>query len=70
MPGKTDIWKMALQDGYCMTLFRDEVLVYHKEISSLLDGIKGLVGFLCFGVILGYLCHCFPYCVFLDMVKG
>ncbi|RMX61247.1 hypothetical protein pdam_00007400 [Pocillopora damicornis] len=41
MPGVTDIWKIALQDGYCVTLFRDEVIMYHKEFQNLLDGMKG-----------------------------
>ncbi|XP_031558221.1 nck-associated protein 1 homolog isoform X1 [Actinia tenebrosa] len=41
MPGITDIWKMSLQDGFCITLFRDEVFYYHKEIQNLLDGLKG-----------------------------
>lgn len=41
MPGVTDIWKIALQDGYCVTLFRDEIIMYHKEFQNLLDGMKG-----------------------------
>ena len=41
MPGVTDIWKVALQDGYCITLFRDEVIMFHKEFQNLLDGMKG-----------------------------
>lgn len=41
MPGVTDIWKIALQDGYCVTLFRDEVIMYHKEFQNLLDGMRG-----------------------------
>ncbi|KAJ7380999.1 Nck-associated protein 1 [Desmophyllum pertusum] len=41
MPGVTDMWKIALQDGYCITLFRDEVIMYHKEFQNLLDGMKG-----------------------------
>ena len=41
MPGVTDMWKVALQDGYCITLFRDEVIMFHKEFQNLLDGMKG-----------------------------
>ena len=41
MPGVTDIWKVALQDGYCVQLFRDEVIMFHKEFQNLLDGMKG-----------------------------
>ena len=43
MPGVTDMWKVALQDGYCITLFRDEVIMFHKEFQNLLDGMKGYV---------------------------
>ena len=43
MPGVTDIWKVALQDGYCVQLFRDEVIMFHKEFQNLLDGMKGWV---------------------------
>lgn len=41
MPGVTDMWKIALQDGYCITLFRDEIIMFHKEFHNLLDGMKG-----------------------------
>lgn len=41
MPGVTDMWKVALQDGYCITLFRDEIIMFHKEFQNLLDGMKG-----------------------------
>lgn len=41
MPGVTDIWKIALQDGFCITLFRDEIIMFHKEFHNLLDGMKG-----------------------------
>ncbi|EDO45022.1 predicted protein [Nematostella vectensis] len=41
MPGITDIWKMALQDGFCITLFRDEIFMFHKEFHNMLDGMKG-----------------------------
>lgn len=43
MPGVTDMWKVALQDGYCITLFRDEIIMFHKEFQNLLDGMKGYV---------------------------
>lgn len=37
-----DVWRMCLQDGFCVTLFRDEVLYIHKELQSLFESIKGL----------------------------
>ena len=40
-PGALEIWKMALQDGFCIKLFRDEVFMVHKEFSSIFDGLKG-----------------------------
>uniref|UniRef100_A0A7M5XEU7 Nck-associated protein 1-like n=1 Tax=Clytia hemisphaerica TaxID=252671 RepID=A0A7M5XEU7_9CNID len=36
-----EVWKMCLQDGFCMTLFRDEVLYIHKELQTLFESIKG-----------------------------
>ena len=36
-----DVWKSCLHDGFCITLFRDEVLYMHKEIQSLFDSMKG-----------------------------
>lgn len=41
MPGVTDMWRVALQDGYCVTLYRDEIIMFHKEFQNLLDGMKG-----------------------------
>ena len=41
MPGVIDMWKIALQDGYCITLFHDEIIMFHKEFQNLLDGMKG-----------------------------
>ena len=43
MPGVTDMWRTALQDGYCITLYRDEIIMFHKEFQNLLDGMKGWV---------------------------
>eukprot|EP00794_Sanderia_malayensis_P017054 gene17054-18772_t len=40
-PGGLDIWKLALQDGFCIKLFRDEILMIHKEFSMLFDSMKG-----------------------------
>ena len=40
-PGALDIWKLALQDGYCVMLFRDEVMMVHKEFTTVFDGMKG-----------------------------
>lgn len=36
-----EIWRMCLQDGYCITLFRDEVLYMHKELQLLFESMKG-----------------------------
>ncbi|XP_071795826.1 nck-associated protein 1-like isoform X3 [Asterias amurensis] len=35
------LWKPALQWGFCITLFRDEVLMFHKFIELFFDTIKG-----------------------------
>ena len=32
---------MALQSGWILTLFRDEVIYIHKEIQTFFGGIKG-----------------------------
>jgi len=40
-PGAIEIWKLALQDGFCVQLFRDEVFMVHKEFTTVFDGIKG-----------------------------
>ena len=40
-PGALDIWKLALQDGFCIQLFRDEVFMVHREFSTIFDGLKG-----------------------------
>ena len=59
MPGVTDMWKVALQDGYCITLFRDEVIMFHKEFQNLLDGMKGYVIsfflYVCFHSVLAFI---------------
>lgn len=36
-----EIWKMCLHDGFCITLFRDEVLYIHKELQQLFESVKG-----------------------------
>ena len=41
MPGVVDMWRLALHDGFCVTLFRDEAFMFHKEFHNLLDGMKG-----------------------------
>ena len=35
------LWTMALQSGWIMTLFRDEVIYIHKEIQTFFGSIKG-----------------------------
>ncbi|XP_033101445.1 nck-associated protein 1-like isoform X1 [Anneissia japonica] len=40
-PRAVNLWKPALQGGYCITLFRDEVLTFHKYIEVFFDSIKG-----------------------------
>ena len=40
-PGALEIWKIALQDGFCVQLFRDEVFMVHKEFLLIFDGMKG-----------------------------
>lgn len=40
-PGGLEMWKIALQDGYCIQLFRDEILMVHKEFSNTFDSMKG-----------------------------
>lgn len=35
------LWRPALQNSYCITLFRDEVLMFHKYIEVFFDSIKG-----------------------------
>lgn len=37
-----ETWRQCLQDGFCITLFRDEVLYIHKEIQTLFESSKGL----------------------------
>ena len=39
--GAIEIWKLALQDGFCIQLFRDEVFMVHKEFTTIFDGLKG-----------------------------
>ena len=40
-PGGLDIWKLALQDGYCIRLYRDEIIMVHKEFSAVFENMKG-----------------------------
>ena len=40
-PNAIKLWTMALQSGWIMTLFRDEVIYIHKEITTFFQGIKG-----------------------------
>ena len=42
-----EVWKSCLHDGYCITMFRDEVLYIHKEIQILFESMKGYVVILC-----------------------
>ena len=39
-PGAGDIWKLALQDGYIVTLYRDESLLIHSVYEKLLGESK------------------------------
>lgn len=38
--GASDIWKLALQDGYALSLFRDEVLPVHSVFEKVLGESK------------------------------
>ena len=42
-PGASDLWKLALQDGYVITLHRDECLLVHGLFESLLSQSKDKV---------------------------
>ncbi|XP_075927847.1 nck-associated protein 1 isoform X3 [Petromyzon marinus] len=35
------LWRLALNSGFCLTLFRDEVFHFHKTIEELFLNIKG-----------------------------
>lgn len=39
-PGASDIWKLALQDGYALTLYRDEILPIHSVFEKILGDSK------------------------------
>ena len=39
-PGASDIWKLALQDGYALTLFRDESIPIHSVYEKILGESK------------------------------
>lgn len=39
-PGASDIWKLALQDGYALTLYRDETLPIHSVYEKILSDSK------------------------------
>ena len=38
--GASDIWKLALQDGYALSLYRDEVLPVHAIFEKVLAESK------------------------------
>lgn len=38
-----DLWKPVLQGNFCLTLFRDEVIMLHKTAEELFSTIKGLI---------------------------
>lgn len=38
--GATDLWKLALQDGYVLNLFRDESLLVHALFEKTLQDLK------------------------------
>ena len=38
--GATDLWKLALQDGYVLSLFRDEYLLIHSVFEKFLQELK------------------------------
>jgi len=38
--GASDIWKLALQDGYTLTLFRDESIPIHAVYEKILGDSK------------------------------
>ena len=40
VPGAADLWKLALQDGYALTLHRDECLLIHGLFENLLSQSK------------------------------
>ncbi|XP_065648480.1 nck-associated protein 1 homolog isoform X3 [Hydra vulgaris] len=40
-PNVVDAWKSCLQDGFCLTLYRDEVIYIHKDIQTLFESLKG-----------------------------
>ena len=38
--GAADLWKLALQDGYVLTLIRDEYLMVHSVFEKQLQDLK------------------------------
>ena len=40
-PNGIRLWMQALQSGWVLTLFRDEVIYFHSEIKSFFKSIKG-----------------------------
>jgi len=40
-PVAVNLWISALQSGWVIALFRDEVIFVHSFIQSFFDGIKG-----------------------------
>ena len=41
--GATDLWKLALQDGYVLSLFRDEYLLIHLLYSALVRKYRKVI---------------------------
>lgn len=40
-PAAANLWTSALQSGWVMPLFRDEVIYFHSYIQTFFDNIKG-----------------------------
>ncbi|XP_077986054.1 nck-associated protein 1-like [Glandiceps talaboti] len=38
---QTELMRAVLQSGWCITLFRDEVLLHHKHLENLFESVKG-----------------------------
>ncbi|XP_070532704.1 nck-associated protein 1-like [Ptychodera flava] len=38
---QTELLRQVLQSSWCITLFRDEVLLHHKHLESLFESVKG-----------------------------
>ena len=35
------LWKRLLQSNFCLTLFRDEVIMIHRSAEEIFTGLKG-----------------------------